>query len=137
MSDKISLGDISNIDSKLFNKLKLSIRKIIVSKFFYFSDLDDYLDDLVSNAFIVLLRSVKRYESTKSSFSTYVYNRIYSSSKKLYYSLKYPYGGIKSLMGRTKAEQEQFLGSSLAFIVGIDDLLYDIEDVKEEKFNVY
>jgi hypothetical protein len=133
MNDRIYLEDIKDMDLNKFKKLSNSMKKIIVSKLSHFSDLDEYLDDLVSNAFIVLLRSGKRYESSKSSFSTYAYNRVHSSSKKMYYALKYPYSGIKSLMGKKKSEQDLFLSSPMAYISSIEDLIYDLDGNMEEK----
>lgn len=128
MRYRITLDSVNNIDRVNFKALDSSLRKIIISKLSHFNDIHDYLDDLVSNAFIILSTSAKIYNSSKSSFSTYCYNRIVSSSKKVYYSLKYPYSGIKALMGKTKKEQEAFLTSTLSYINSLDDLDIEIPD---------
>jgi hypothetical protein len=122
---------VNNIDRTNFKALDSSLRKIIISKLSHFNDIHDYLDDLVSNAFIVLSASAKRYNSSKSSFSTYCYSRVVSSSKKLYYSLKYPYSGIIALMGKTKKEQDAFLTSVLSNLSSIDELDIEIPDKTE------
>jgi hypothetical protein len=47
--------------------------------------------------------------------------RVVSASKRMYLALKYPYGGIKSLSGRTKQEQDDFRSSPLSLLDSVDD----------------
>lgn len=132
MKYRITLDSINNINRSNFKALDCVLRRIIVSRMSHFPDLYDYLDDLVSNAYIVLTASARRYDSSKCNFSTYSFNRVVASSKKLYHSLKYPYSGIIALMGKTKKEQEAFLSSSMSTISSLDELDIDIPDSKYE-----
>lgn len=130
MTGKLSVEALSNMNRFKFYKVKDMVRRIIISKLSKYMDLDEYMEDLVSNAFIVLLRSVNSYNSGKSQFSTYAYNRIVASSKKLYLSLKYPYAGIIALTGKKRELQDLFLSSSLAYISSIDDMDIELPDLK-------
>lgn len=134
----ISMEDILSIDRVRYPKLESSIRSIIYSKLKHLPDIHDYIDDLVSDAFLVVLRSVKRYNSSKSKFSTYVYNRVVASSKKLYLVLKFPYGGIKALTGQTRDKVNIFLDSDRSKICSIDELDLELPDnyTEEEDFDV-
>jgi hypothetical protein len=122
MKEHILLEDITCLNKSNFSHVEGSIRSIIKSRLSIYNDLNDYLDDLVSNAFIVLLRSAKRYNPDKSKFSTYVFNRVVSSSRKLYMALKFPYGGIKALSGKSKVLQSLFLESNLAYFGNPEEL---------------
>lgn len=128
MKERLCIDKIRNLNRINYDSMDSAIRRIIVSKLSYLNDLNLYLDDLVANSFIVLLRSVNRFDSSKSQFQTYAYNRIVAASKKLYYSLKFPYSGIKALMGRSKKDQEGFFTSNLAYLMSVDELEFEISD---------
>ncbi len=125
-SEKLQLSDIEDLrkhDLKALDKVRRIVKTIIYSRMSSFRDLHVFIDDLVSNAFIVLFRSYTNYDPTKKTeFSTYAFNRIVSSSRKTYLALKYPYGGIKALSGKSKVLQEAFQSSALAYLLSEQDL---------------
>lgn len=125
----LSYEDIQEIEKgnyEAYHRVIRHVKDIIYSKLSGYSDIKTYIDDLTSNAMIVLMRSVKNYNTKKSKFSSYAFNRIVSSSRKCYLSLKYPYSGIKALSGKKKVDLDSFRNSALAYIMYNQDLCIEV-----------
>lgn len=120
-----------------YRKIYTQLKDIIYSKLSGYDDIGIYIDDLISNAFIVLIRTYDRYDSTKAKFSTYAFNRIVSSSRKQYLSLKYPFSGIKALSGKRKVDIDNFRSSSLAYILYSQDLCIEVSSESIDDVSSY
>jgi len=128
---RLSYEDVTSLwkgNKKILTLIKQELKAIICSRLSGYQDLNIYLDDLVSNALIILIRSYTNYNSRKSKFSTYAFNRIVSGSRKHYLSLKYPYGGMKSLASGYGKKLGEFRSSNLAFILSDYEVYTDIPD---------
>lgn len=126
----ISYEDIDLLkkgNSKSYKKVSNQIRQIVYSRLSYFKDIPSYIDDLISNGILIALRAYETYDSRKSKFSSYLYNKVVSSSKRQYLSLKYPFAGIKALSAGTKAKLEAFTQSPSSLLMSLSELKVDVE----------
>jgi len=124
-------------DSIVYRRIYTQLKDIIYSKLSGYEDIGVYIDDLISNAFMVLMRTFDRYDNNKAKFSTYAFNRIVSASRKQYLALKYPFSGIKALSGKRKVDIDNFKSSALAYILYSQDLCIEVSSESIDDINSY
>lgn len=110
-----------------YNKISSELKRIMNKSLWGFRDYRQFEEDLLSEGFIELYKAYKRFDITRGArFATYAYFRLQSRFIRFYLSLKYPYGGIKSLSGKCNNDIKDFfnLNTSLPSIsLSLEDSL--------------